>query len=918
MEASISNISQSETELFEFEALLEIRERDGQRRTSSRPTSRVVADCNNANDDCYIDIEQQGFFVSPLERNCFKMRRDREKLVLVMLKQTAGPKHLRVKNCFGMLLAPGRNLRQSDMHLLEMKSANPVSENCSSVRIHFFKGLHNPRVFVIEARWNPSAWNFEVLNTETPRETRVFMSVAVDVTFEGLDESLRFIIECKARIFQQYERFWCPQRRAVSETYRLLAQRTMNERSADPETCNAICDDQLKVVIFESTTERERQASITFDGDKERSPTRQMPTQLIHPANVSDSDSDEPLLSGSGEVCRDCSEDRLAAWNEMIDLWKQTPEQRPSGLNSLIHDGIPDVLRGEVWLLLARIGTVKADLVQAYQMLLEKECPSEAIILRDIHRTFPAHEYFTEENDKGGQKALYRISKAYSLYDDEVGYCQGLSFLAAALLLHMPEEQAFCMLVRIMFDYGMRELFKTGFDALHLRFYQLQCLIKDYAHELYSHFHEIGIETHMYASQWFLTLFTAKFPLQMVFFIVDLFLAEGMNTIFHISLALLKDSNKELLHSDFEGILKFFRVNLPRKYRTEAAARELIHAAVKLKISHKRLSKYEKEWHEFKRQEIESQDPLERLQRESQRLKEQILRLEHENDYLARELVTSKICLQERLETTEDQLETTLNQMIIKNRDCEELADRERKLREESEFIKQKCRDEVARLEEEYRRSEGVIVEYKKICTELGLASDEDKRQFRKLKRFIASKVSGCEHCSKELADCLHLSNSSQRPSSALSNSDGDGVSKTATNDTSAMHMMELVEKLQQYEQHIRQVELELAQTKLALVESQCQNQDLAHQMSTSSLLQNGSYSIHDNRPAWLRKTISSLREVAQAHGVTGSSFSTGSEDNYVNLHSKFRQHQRSSSNASTTSSNQNINKYSGSQTDRR
>ena len=93
----------------------------------------------------------------------------------------------------------------------------------------------------------------------------------------------------------------------------------------------------------------------------------------------------------------------------------------------------------------------------------------------------------------------------------------------------MPEEQAFCVLVRIMFDYGMRELFKTGFDALHLRFYQLQCLIKvctfleykfsvlrgldgafvtifwkifyfsfkDYAHELYSHFHEIGIETHM-------------------------------------------------------------------------------------------------------------------------------------------------------------------------------------------------------------------------------------------------------------------------------------------------------------------------------------------------------------------------------------------------------------------------------------
>jgi hypothetical protein len=53
----------------------------------------------------------------------------------------------------------------------------------------------------------------------------------------------------------------------------------------------------------------------------------------------------------------------------------------------------------------------------------------------------------------------------------------GLSFLGAALLLHMPEEQAFCVLVKIMFDYGLRELFKLGFDALHLRFYQLQRLI---------------------------------------------------------------------------------------------------------------------------------------------------------------------------------------------------------------------------------------------------------------------------------------------------------------------------------------------------------------------------------------------------------------------------------------------------------
>ena len=42
----------------------------------------------------------------------------------------------------------------------------------------------------------------------------------------------------------------------------------------------------------------------------------------------------------------------------------------------------------------------------------------------------------------------------------------------------MPEEQAFCVLVKLMFDYGMRDLFKQGFEILHLKFYQLERLIQ--------------------------------------------------------------------------------------------------------------------------------------------------------------------------------------------------------------------------------------------------------------------------------------------------------------------------------------------------------------------------------------------------------------------------------------------------------
>lgn len=58
------------------------------------------------------------------------------------------------------------------------------------------------------------------------------------------------------------------------------------------------------------------------------------------------------------------------------------------------------------------------------------------MIQRDINRTFPAHDYFKEAGGLG-QDSLYRISKAYAVLDSEVGYCQGLSFLAATLLLHV-------------------------------------------------------------------------------------------------------------------------------------------------------------------------------------------------------------------------------------------------------------------------------------------------------------------------------------------------------------------------------------------------------------------------------------------------------------------------------------------------
>jgi len=702
---------------------------------------------------------------------------------------------------------------------------------------------------MIEGLWNPCAPQFEVLNTETPKETRVYITVAADVILEGINEPVRFNIECKARIFQQYERFWYVTRKAVNESYFLTIK--MDE---SPSTS---AEAPYKVLKCESVTERERTMSTRHSVGALRSPTK-LPAQLIHLADENDSDGDEPLLSGSGAVNQECPEDVMEEWKSIIEKWKEDQFNRPTKVNELIYDGVPDVLRGEVWQLLAKVWK-EDDLANTYRMLLDKECPSEPVILRDIHRTFPAHDYFKESNGLG-QEALYKISKAYSLYDEEVNYCQGLSFLAAALLLHMPEEQAFCVLVKIMFDYGLRDLFKLGFDALHLRFYQLERLVQDYAHELHAHFNDIGIETHMYASQWFLTLFTAKFPLQMVFFIVDLFLAEGVNTIFHISLALLQDSKKVLLQLDFEGVLKYFRVALPRRYRTESNAKDLIKNAVKLKISHKKLLQYEKEYHSLKQRELESQDPLERLERENLRLKETIMRLEHENDDLAHELVTSKIELRNKLDSTEDQLESALSMVERKTKECTELEEQAKIMREESDMVKDRCRREMTRLESEVSRANSLSTDYKKIVGDHSRRIDELQKKYNDEKKMVSLRISSCNSCSQALADWLVESPRKRNSNGSTASSPDDGPG--------SLTVMDLMEKLEEKQQEIHQIEMELAETKLALVQALCHNQEISHQMSTSVTSEPGG-------KAWFKKTISSIREVGtslKSHQNNGTS----------------------------------------------
>ena len=77
----------------------------------------------------------------------------------------------------------------------------------------------------------------------------------------------------------------------------------------------------------------------------------------------------------------------------------------------------------------------------------------------------------------------------------------------------MPEEETFAVLVKIMQDYRMREMFKPSMAELGLCMYQLDMLVQEHIPDLYGHFQSQSIHTNLYASSWFLTLYTTSLPI---------------------------------------------------------------------------------------------------------------------------------------------------------------------------------------------------------------------------------------------------------------------------------------------------------------------------------------------------------------------------------------------------------------------
>uniref|UniRef100_A0A8C2F2M9 TBC1 domain family member 4 n=1 Tax=Cyprinus carpio TaxID=7962 RepID=A0A8C2F2M9_CYPCA len=319
-----------------------------------------------------------------------------------------------------------------------------------------------------------------------------------------------------------------------------------------------------------------------------------------------------------------CLKDVTLVWERMLSTTGRSKVRFDTEeIHKAVGQGVPRQHRGEIWKLLSEQYLLRKEVPSTkppnsntpYKELLKQLTSQQHAILIDLGRTFPTHPYFSAQLG-AGQLSLYNLLKAYSLLDPEVGYCQGLSFVAGVLLLHMCEEDAFHMLKFLMYDMGLRKQYRPDMIILQIQMYQLSRLLHDYHRELYTHLEQYEIGPSLYAAPWFLTAFASHFPLGFVARVFDMLFLQGSEVIFKVALSLL-GSHKPLIlqHDNLESIVEFIKTTLPNLGLVQME--KTINQVSEMDIS-KQLQAYEVEYHVLQDELLDGPSTLSHSQRVAQ------------------------------------------------------------------------------------------------------------------------------------------------------------------------------------------------------------------------------------------------------------------------------------------------------------
>jgi hypothetical protein len=292
---------------------------------------------------------------------------------------------------------------------------------------------------------------------------------------------------------------------------------------------------------------------------------------------------------------------RTEKWRKMAKVMKSGPEGQGTNFYFDVKNpkliertwkGIPDCWRSAAWYSFLE-SSAKADpvhyatgdeLTASFRHLVGEPSPDDTQIDLDVPRTINQHIMFRKRY-RGGQRLLFRVLHALSLYFPDTGYVQGMAPLAATLLSYYDEERCFIMLVRLWQFRGLNRIYQSGFVELieALKDFETHWLNdKDVAGML----RELCIDPTAYATRWYLTLFNLSIPFPVQLRVWDVFMllgssppdqplggsgtdgspsSQGLEILHATSLAIIDTLHATLIDSDFENAMKSLTSWVPIK-----------------------------------------------------------------------------------------------------------------------------------------------------------------------------------------------------------------------------------------------------------------------------------------------------------------------------------------------------------------